>query len=96
MILTNSSALALLGLVVSVATVGFALVYAFRPRESLLVLMRPLSLAAIFGGLSACTIGIVSVLRGVSNTPLESPIPWHGLAAGMAEQLAWLRSRASQ
>lgn len=90
MILTHTSMLALLGLFVSVGTVALALVYAWRPRESLLVLMRPLSLAAIFGGLTACVVGLVTVLAGVSASPLEYAGTWRGVAAGIAESLTSL------
>jgi hypothetical protein len=90
MILTHTSVLALLGLFVSVGTVALSLAYAWKPRESLLVLMRPLSLAAIFGGLTACVVGLVAVLTGMSASHLESAGTWRGVAAGIAESLTSL------
>lgn len=66
--LRNSSPLALLGLSVSLATVGMALAYAMKPSERKLALMRPLSLAAIFGGLNAFTAGAVAILQGIAAT----------------------------
>jgi hypothetical protein len=81
----NSAPLALLGLVVSVATVGMAIAYASRPSEQRLALMRPLSLAAVFGGLTAFTVGLATVLRGIAVTGSFSVTAWNRIAAGTAE-----------
>lgn len=83
------SVLGLLGLVVSVGTVNLALVYAIKPKESVLVLMRPVSLAAIFGGLTSFTVGITTVLIGISNSGFTEKM-WRGAAAGAAESLVAL------
>ena len=87
--LNEISLLALLGLTVSVATVGLALLYAVRPTESRLTLMRPVSLAAIFGGLTSFLIGLINILVGIANTASVS-IGWGGVAAGVAESLVSL------
>jgi len=86
----NSSGLALLGLVVSLATVGMALAYAYRPSEQRLALMRPLSLAAIFGGLSSFTVGLVTVLQGISATQTVTVHTWGAIARGFAETITGL------
>jgi hypothetical protein len=83
------SPLGLLGLVVSVGTVGLALIYAIKPKESVLILMRPMSLAAIFGGLTSFTVGITTVLIGISNSGFTEQM-WRGAAVGAAESLVAL------
>lgn len=89
-LLTHSSILGLLGLLVSLASVGMALAYALQPSERRLSLMRPLSLAAIFGGLSSFTVGIASVLQGISATPEFTTESWRAIAAGAAESIIGL------
>ena len=87
--LSETSMLGLLGLTVSVASVGLALLYAVRPTESRLTLMRPVSLAAIFGGLTSFLVGLTTILVGVANTASLS-IGWGQVAAGVAESLVAL------
>ena len=74
-----------LGMLVSVAPVGMALLYAVKPNEQRLALMRPLSLAALFGGLSTFAVGIASVLQGISDTGPFTVDSWRPIAAGAAE-----------
>jgi membrane-associated PAP2 superfamily phosphatase len=88
-LVTETSAVGLMGLLVSAGVVVMAVVYAIWPNEQRLALMRPLSLAAIFGGLSTLTLGVSTVLRGVAATGGET-IPWRGLAAGLAEAIIGL------
>src|SRR5688572_29513281 len=87
--LSETSMLGLLGLTVSVASVGLALLYAVRPTESRLTLMRPVSLAAIFGGLTSFLVGLTTILIGLANTATAS-IGWGRVAAGVAESLVAL------
>jgi hypothetical protein len=82
---TQVPVVGLLGLLVSVAVVALALVYAIWPNEQRLALMRPMSLAAIFGGLSTFTLGVSTVLRGVAVMPPGAALPWRGFTAGLAE-----------
>ena len=89
-LLAHSSAFGLLGLMVSIGTVGVALAYAIKPTEHRLALIRPLSLAAIFGGLTSLAVGLASVLRSISATADVTPISWHGIAAGLAESMLGL------
>jgi multisubunit Na+/H+ antiporter MnhB subunit len=86
----NSSPLALLGLVVSLAVVGMALAYAIKPSEQRLTLIRPLSLAAIFGGFSSFTVGLIAVLQGISATETFTVHTWDLIARGVAETLTSL------
>ena len=78
-LLRNSSILGLLGLLVSLAAVGMALAYAIKPNERRLALIRPLSLAAIFGGLSTFTAGLASVLQGIAATASFTVDTWRPL-----------------
>jgi len=84
-LLKNSSILGLLGLLVSLATVGLAAAYAMRPNERTLALMRPLSLAAIFGGLSSFVVGIATILMGISATGAFTVAAWRLIVSGVAE-----------
>lgn len=64
---------------------GMGIVYAISPSEQRLALMRPLSLAAIFGALSGTMAGVINSLVGMARTqtPVFSPV----VAAGLAESL---------
>ena len=88
--LSETSMLGLLGLTVSVATVGLALLYAIKPTESRLALMRPVSLAAIFGGLTSFIVGLTIILIGISNSGPLTTAGWGRVAAGVAEALVAL------
>jgi hypothetical protein len=80
----------LLGILVSISTMVAALVYAIRPSEQRLSLIRPLSLAAIFGGLSSFAVGLASILRGISASGSVTAVGWPAVAAGLAESLLGL------
>ena len=67
-ILAESSIFAKFSLIVAVAPLVMGLIYALRPSEARLSLMRPLSLAGLFAGLAALLIGCINVLRGMSAT----------------------------
>ena len=56
----------LMGFVIVVAGVGVlgtAIAYAVRPSEAKLELLRPLSLAAIFGALCSMSVGVSTALQ---------------------------------
>jgi len=89
-LLKHSSMFGLLGMAVSITTMGVALAYAIRPSERRLALIRPLSLAAIFGGLSSFAVGLASLLRGISETSSVIPVTFHAAAAGAAESMLGL------
>jgi hypothetical protein len=83
--LSEASIHALVSLVVGLLPIGFGLAYAIRPSEQRLALMRPISLAAIFAGLSGSLSGGINTLRmmWVMEPPPTSTL----LAIGLAESL---------
>lgn len=83
--LGQASVVALLSLIVGVLPLGAGVAYVIRPSEQRLAMMRPVSLAAIFGALCGTMSGFVNVLRmiGVSTGPVDSRI----VAIGSAEAL---------
>ena len=80
---TNLGIVAILGAIVSASPMVMAALYAFRPNDRTLALMRPLSLAAVFAALSNTFLGIVNSLVYVSSRP--APVPLNVVAAGLAE-----------
>ena len=82
---TNLGIVAILGAIVSASPMVMAAMYAFRPNDRTLALMRPLSLAAVFAALSNTMLGLVNSLVYVSSRP--EPVPLNHLAAGLAETL---------
>ena len=86
----DASIVGKLGLMVSAGAVAMALTYAVKPTEQRLALMRPLSLAAIFGGLSSFAVGVASVLRGISSTASFTDDTWRQIATGTAETVLGL------
>jgi hypothetical protein len=60
--------------------------FAFRPSERLLGLMRPLTLAATFAGVSNTTLALVNTLVWISRRQGEVPLPI--VATQLAESLA--------
>ena len=81
----NASVVALFSLVIAALPLGLGAAYAIRPTEERLSLMRPISLASIFAGLSGSLSGAINVLRmmWVVDPPVETRI----LAIGSAEAL---------
>ena len=83
-ILKNASIVALMCMLVPVATIGVAILYAWRPEERRLALMRPLSLASIFAALCSFTVGVVSIFHGIAAT-LPGSVDWQMIALGTSE-----------
>jgi hypothetical protein len=83
--LRQASIFALLCLTVPVVPLVMALVYAIRPTEARLAMIRPLSLAAIFASISGASLGAINVLRfsATSDLPLTSQAGLIGLAEAM-------------
>jgi hypothetical protein len=83
--LSNAGIVALLSLGVGVLPLGFGVAYAVRPTELRLALMRPISLASIFAGLSGSLSGAINVLHmmWVAERPVETTV----LAVGAAEAM---------
>jgi hypothetical protein len=86
--LSQASIFALLSLVVAVVPLVMGLVYAVRPSESRLALMRPLSLAGLFSGLGGLMAGLINVLRGLGEA--GAPTTFHIAAVGLSEALVSL------
>ena len=81
----ETSILGLSGIVVALATTAHAAVYAWRPEESRLMLMRPLSFATIFAALCSFNVGVANVLDGISATGQWSGYTWQLVAKGASE-----------
>lgn len=84
--LQQMSIVAILSLMVAVMPAFMGAGYALWPTEAKLTLMRPLSLAGIFGALAGFVLGLINVLMFaiVKEAPLTSPSI---LALGAAESL---------
>jgi hypothetical protein len=80
------SVFAKLTMAVAVLAFGLAVTYVFRPTEQKLVLMRPVSLAAIFATISGLLGGWIVLLQGLPATP-DGHIPVASLSQGIAESL---------
>jgi hypothetical protein len=65
--LTHTSLVARLGLLVSISPMVMGVVYAVRPSERRLALMRPLSLAGIFAALCNLLVGLANALRSIGD-----------------------------
>jgi hypothetical protein len=66
--------------------VGFAVRYALWPTERTLAVMRPVSLAAIFAGISGVSVGTIAVLQGVAATvDAVSEHPMSNVLLGLSE-----------
>jgi hypothetical protein len=85
-VLRQASIVALLSLVIAVVPMLMGVVYAVRPTEARLALMRPLSLASLFAGLAGFTTGLVNILKSVAMT-LPGPVGYDHVTMGMAEAL---------
>lgn len=83
--LSHASMFALLSLMVGVLPLGFGLLYAIRPSEQRLAIMRPVSLASIFGALSGSLSGAINVLRMIWLA--EPAVETRVVAAAAAETL---------
>ena len=90
MMFTNASIVGKLGVVVSLMPMAAALVYVVKPSERTLTLIRPLSLAAVFAGLTTLTSGLANVLIAIANTREFATGSWANIALGTAESLIGL------
>jgi hypothetical protein len=57
---------AALSLLMGLVPLGFGILYAVRPTEQRLALMRPLSLAAIFAAIHGTALGLLNVFRNIA------------------------------
>jgi hypothetical protein len=88
-LLRQAGILALLSLMVAIVPMGIGILYAFRPTEARLALMRPLSLAGLFAGLCGVSTGIVNMLRYVSMHG-SANVRFEAMSAGLAEAMVTL------
>jgi hypothetical protein len=86
--LGQASIMARLSLLVTLFPLATGVAYLLRPTEQRLALMRPISLAGIFSGLSGAVLGFLNVLRWYAmDEPSPSP---RMMAIGIAEALVTL------
>jgi hypothetical protein len=86
-ILRGASILALLTIFIAFAPLAMAVLYLMRPTERNLALMRPVSLAGLFGALCGVVAGFITVLRGIGVTGQLQPESYPRIALGFAEAL---------
>jgi hypothetical protein len=78
---------ALLTIFIGFAPLLMAIVYVMRPTERNLALMRPASLAGIFGALCGVAGGFIVVLREFGVVENVTERTYHAMAIGFAEAL---------
>ena len=76
---------ALVSMFMGLVPLGFGVLYAARPTEHRLALMRPLSLAGIFAGLGGFLSGLISISHMVGTS--ATPVAFKLVAVGLAESL---------
>jgi hypothetical protein len=74
-------------LVSGVGVLGMAIAYAIRPAEQKLMLMRPLSLAAIFAAICSSSVGLASALQGAAGTKEWNADGLGRMLMGLSESL---------
>jgi hypothetical protein len=84
-LLSHAGVITIFGLAVTILPMMMGAVYAIRPTEANLGLMRPLSLAGLFAGLTTFCAGLINVLIGIANT--ANPIPTRGPSLGLSEAI---------
>ena len=85
-LLGHVSLFAMLTMAVAIVAFGLAVAFVFRPTEQKLVLMRPVSLAAIFATVSGLLGGWIAVLASIPAMP-DGHLPLASLYRGIAESL---------
>ena len=84
-VLSEASIAALLSMLVALLPIAAGLAYVVSPSERKLSFMRPISLAALFSGLSGLMLGFINVLRGIWMA--EAQVNWRTVAVGSAESM---------
>ena len=85
--LLQISLFALFTLLIGLIPLAVGLAYAVRPGERWLALMRPVSLAAIFAGLSSFLSGTAMVLREIGGASEFSARTVSPIALGLMEAI---------
>lgn len=78
---------ALMSLVLCALPVVVAAIYAARPTEIRLALMRPLSLAALFASLAGTFSGFTNILQGMAASAPMATVGWFRVYGGTSEAL---------
>lgn len=77
----------LLTLAIGAVPLVGAAVYAARPSEARLALMRPFSLAALFSSVAGTISGLVNELQGLAASSELTPASWSRVSGGVSEAL---------
>jgi hypothetical protein len=85
----EASLMAILTILLTFTPLVMAVAYVIRPTERRLALMRPLSLAGLFSGLTSFALGFINTLRYV-GVRRETPIDYSVAAIGAAESMVAL------
>jgi hypothetical protein len=85
--LAQTSVVAKLGLLVGLAPLVLGMLYAIRPSERRLALMRPISLAAIFAALCTMIVGMVGAITSLAASPDLATANLQRALPGLAEAL---------
>jgi hypothetical protein len=85
--LRGASIFALMTILVGMLPFATAILYVVRPAEHRLALMRPVSLASIFGSLCGSFSGFIAILRGIGVSPALTVESHRAIAIGFAEAL---------
>ena len=84
-VIANAGIMALASMFVAVLPLAMGIAYAIWPSEQRLVLMRTLSLAAVFATVSGLALGLVNELRFIAR---HDPVAFTPIVAiGLAESL---------
>jgi hypothetical protein len=87
--LRQASLMAILTILLTFVPLVGAVAYVLRPTERRLALMRPLSLAGLFAGLTGCALGFINVLKYAGENRVQPEA--YGVAfIGAAESLVAL------
>jgi uncharacterized membrane protein len=89
-LLAQLGTIALMSLVVAVVPAIMAAGYAIWPTESKLALMRPLSLASLFGALAGFVAGVINGLHATvnQNQAINSPAALIGFSESLVPLFA--------
>jgi hypothetical protein len=84
-VLANAGVMALASMFVGVLPLMMGVAYALWPNEQRLMLMRPLSLAAVFAAIAGVAVGFINELRFIGRS--ETVTFSQQVAVGTAESL---------
>jgi hypothetical protein len=83
--LRQASLFTLIGVLISTAPMVMGVLFAIRPSDRLLALMRPVSLAGIFSAASSLLLGIANAVRSLADVPSTStPLAFAGVVLSEA------------